>query len=216
MQGTTRKSTAPLGAIIADSDRLQRGSLVTVLEQLGFEQVADVGTAREALLLAERLRPRLTLVAPRLPDDSDFALVRALAEEHPGAVVLVAGELGREETLEALSAGARGVVSKRLEPDAFSAVVEAALTERAVLVPADVTGMLGSLRPTPSEAPLSGRELEVLALLVRGRDNAAIAAELHISPSTAKGHVSQILHKLRSENRVEAAVKGVRQGLVRL
>ena len=216
MPGTTRNSTARLGALIADSDRLQRGSLATALGKLGFDPVAGVGTAREALLLAEGLRPRLALVAPRLPDDSDFALVRAFVEEHPGALVLVAGELGREEALEALAAGARGVVSKRLEPEAFSAVVEAALMERAVLVPPDVAAMFRYLRPASSETPLSRRELEVLALLVRGRDNAAIAAELHISPSTAKGHVSQILHKLRSENRVEAAVKGVRQGLVRL
>jgi DNA-binding NarL/FixJ family response regulator len=63
-------------------------------------------------------------------------------------------------------------------------------------------------------ARLSTRELEVLRLLAGGRDNAQIAAELFISPSTAKSHVSRILGKLRSENRIQAAVYAVRCGLV--
>jgi DNA-binding NarL/FixJ family response regulator len=69
------------------------------------------------------------------------------------------------------------------------------------------------LPPLPDPA-LSPRELDVLALLVRGWDNAAIARELHISPSTAKGHVSHILAKLQSENRTDAALQGIRRGLV--
>jgi DNA-binding NarL/FixJ family response regulator len=202
-------------ALIADADRFQRGPLVALLSSLGCAPVAEAGTAREALLLAHRLRPGLVLLGVRLPDDSGHRLVRALAEEHPGAVILVAGELSRSDTLEALAAGARGVISKQLDRDAFAAVVEAAMSDRAVLVPPEVGELLSSVLPASSDPSLSRRELEVLALVVRGRDNAAIAEQLHISPSTAKGHVSHILRKLQSENRIEAAVKGVRRGLVR-
>lgn len=202
-------------ALIADGDRLQRGLLAAVLGQLGCRPVSEVGTAREALLSAERLRPKIVLVAARLPDDGEFELVRALVEEHPDAIVLVADELSEAETLAALAAGARGIVSKRLGRDAFASVLETAVSRHAVLVPPGLGELFSSVLPAPSDGSLSPRELEVLGLVVRGCDNAAIAAQLHISPSTAKGHVSHILRKLESENRIEAAVQGVRRGLVR-
>ena len=203
-------------ALIADADRLQRGLLAAALGPLGFRRVSEVGTAREALLAAERLRPKVVLVAACLPDDGEFELVRALVEEHPDAIVLVADELSRGETLAALAAGARGVISKRLDREAFASVLETAVSGRAVLVPPDLGELFSSALPAPPVASLSPRELEVLGLVVRGYDNAAIAAQLHISPSTAKGHVSHILRKLETENRIEAAVQGVRRGLVRL
>jgi two-component system, NarL family, response regulator LiaR len=61
---------------------------------------------------------------------------------------------------------------------------------------------------------LSDRELQVLRLIANGKDNAQIAAELHISPKTVKNHISNILMKLQIENRIQAAVFAVRSGLV--
>jgi DNA-binding NarL/FixJ family response regulator len=64
-----------------------------------------------------------------------------------------------------------------------------------------------------SRATLSPRELEILRLVARGMENAQIAAELNISPRTAKNHLSSILHKLGVANRVQAAIFAVRSGL---
>ena len=61
---------------------------------------------------------------------------------------------------------------------------------------------------------LSDREIEVLKLIANGKDNAMIAAELHISPKTVKNHISNILMKLQIENRIQAAVYAVRSGIV--
>ncbi len=61
---------------------------------------------------------------------------------------------------------------------------------------------------------LSDREIEVLKLIANGKDNALIAAELHISPKTVKNHISNILMKLQIENRIQAAVYAVRSGIV--
>ena len=61
---------------------------------------------------------------------------------------------------------------------------------------------------------LSDREIQVLKLIANGKDNAMIAAELHISPKTVKNHISNILMKLQIENRIQAAVYAVRSGLV--
>ena len=63
-------------------------------------------------------------------------------------------------------------------------------------------------------AELSDREIEVLKLIANGKDNAVIAAELHISPKTVKNHISNILMKLQIDNRIQAAVYAVRSGIV--
>ena len=61
---------------------------------------------------------------------------------------------------------------------------------------------------------LSDREIQVLKLIANGKDNALIAADLHISPKTVKNHISNILMKLQKENRIQAAVYAVRSGIV--
>ena len=63
-------------------------------------------------------------------------------------------------------------------------------------------------------AELSDREIEVLKLIANGKDNAQIAAELHISPKTVKNHISNILMKLQIDNRIQAAVYAVKSGIV--
>ena len=82
--------------------------------------------------------------------------------------------------------------------------------------------MLQRVRATSSQpdiaetirTELSDREIEVLKLIANGKDNAMIAAELHISPKTVKNHISNILMKLQIENRIQAAVYAVRSGIV--
>jgi len=63
-------------------------------------------------------------------------------------------------------------------------------------------------------AELSDREIQVLKLIANGKDNAHIAAELHISPKTVKNHISNILMKLQIDNRIQAAVYAVKSGIV--
>jgi DNA-binding NarL/FixJ family response regulator len=183
---------------------------------LDFNPVAEVGAARDAVSLAARLRPELTLVGAGLPDDPELDVVRELVEELPGAaIVVVADDLNPTQTAEALASGARGVISKQLDPDVFAAAVTTAMSMQVVLGSPFLAELVSSALPGAPDPALSRRELEILSLVARGRDNAAIAAQLHISPSTAKGHVSHILKKLETENRIQAAVQGVKRGLVR-
>ena len=67
--------------------------------------------------------------------------------------------------------------------------------------------------PAPRE-PLTDREREVLTLIAQGVDNAGIATRLHISQNTVKNHVSSVLDKLDVENRTQAAVQAIRDGLL--
>jgi len=83
------------------------------------------------------------------------------------------------------------------------------------MIPAAISAATAS--PEAAEAiraELSDREIEVLKLIANGKDNAMIAAELHISPKTVKNHISNILMKLQIDNRIQAAVYAVRSGIV--
>src|SRR5581483_11749928 len=100
--------------------------------------------------------------------------------------------------------------------------IAAAAAGESLVSPAIAAKVLQRLRATTTSAreaeairsELSERELQVLRLIANGKDNAQIAADLHISPKTVKNHISNILMKLQIENRIQAAVYAVRSGLV--
>ena len=104
--------------------------------------------------------------------------------------------------------------------DELLAGIRAAATGESLISPAIASKVLQRLRasgPSTREdstaSELSDRETQVLRLIANGKDNAQIAAELHISPKTVKNHISNILMKLQIENRIQAAVFAVRSGL---
>lgn len=164
-------------------------------------------------------------VVGQLGEDGDFsawnadALLWDLALTKGGpeglevpALVLVSDE---DEARQALSSGARGVLSRVSQPEVLSAALQAVARGLAVLEPA----LLASLLPVPGEPPppaeeLTARELEVLQLLSLGLSNKAIAGRLGFSEHTAKFHVAQILGKLGVESRTEAVVRAVQLGLI--
>lgn len=120
-----------------------------------------------------------------------------------------------DEARQALSSGARGVLSRASQPEALSAALQAVARGLVVLEPA----LLASLLPVPGEPQppaeeLTTRELEVLQLVSLGLSNKAIAGRLGFSEHTAKFHVAQILGKLGVENRTEAVVRAARLGFI--
>ena len=127
--------------------------------------------------------------------------------------------------LEALLAGAAGYLLKDATLEQIVAAVQAAAAGDAVIPPRVAPELLRRLRAAEparavaaagdGAAELSEREHEVLRLIVEGRDNAAIAAELFISPNTVKSHVASIFGKLGVESRLQASVQALRRGLVR-
>jgi DNA-binding NarL/FixJ family response regulator len=119
-------------------------------------------------------------------------------------------------------AGACGYLLKDAEVAEIVAGIRAAAAGDAMISPIVATRLVARLREesrrervaAPAAAPpLTGRERDILRLLTQGRGNAAIAAELIISPATAKTHVAHLLDKLGLDNRVQAAVYAVRHGV---
>jgi DNA-binding NarL/FixJ family response regulator len=121
---------------------------------------------------------------------------------------------------DAVLAGACGYLLKDASVEDIVAGVRAAAIGDSMVSPRMARTLLQQLRghrqndARPTTDSLSTREREVLRLVVEGKDNAAIATELFISPYTVKNHISNILLKLRVENRLQAAVCAVRDSLV--
>ena len=126
-----------------------------------------------------------------------------------------------EAVLEAVLAGASGYLLKDANLAEIIRGIRAAAAGQALIAPTVAGGLLARLRhhdepddPRADGRRLTPREIEVLALVVAGCDNGEIGERLHLSAGTVKHHISSILGKLAVDNRIQAAVLGVRLGLV--
>ena len=169
-----------------------------------------------AVRLAAELRPDVVLMDLRMPNLDGLEATSEILTADPAArVVALTVAAGEEDVAAAITAGASGYVIKDAPIDDVVAAIRAAVSGTAWLSPRAARAVLDRMRrdyvePGPAskalEKELSPRELEVLELVARGLDNNEIAAELCISPRTAKNHVSNILSKLGVSNRIQAAV----------
>lgn len=206
-----------LRVVIADDQELVRTGLRMILNaQPGIEVVGEAADGREAVALARRLRPDVCLFDIRMPGLDGIGAVRELAGPDvadPMAVVVITTFDLDEYVHGALKAGARGFLLKDAGPQMLVEALEAAASGDALIAP-KVTGRLlaafaqagpGTAPAQPID-PLTEREEQVLVTVARGRTNAEIAAELHISLSTVKTHLASLMQKLGARNRVEIAI----------
>ncbi|MFG3697265.1 response regulator [Micromonospora sp. NPDC047620] len=204
--------------LLADDQAMVRSGLRLILEnQPDISVVAEAADGVEALAAARRLRPDVCLVDIRMPRLDGIEVTRALAG--PGVVdplrVVVVTTFDLDEYVYgALRGGAVGFVLKDAGPALLVEAVRAASVGDALISPSVTLRLLRHLAVTASPAgrsgrqplrPLSERETEVVRAIAAGRTNQEIAAQLFISLSTVKSHVSGIQTKLGVRNRVEIA-----------
>jgi DNA-binding NarL/FixJ family response regulator len=224
------RSRARVRVFLVDDHVLFRTGLRALLEANGLEAVGDVGDAEQAFDPILRLRPDVVLMDLSLPGLSGVEATRRLTALIPDVQILIfTAHTGDQAVVDAVRAGACGYLLKDAPTDDLVRAIEAAARGQASLSPGATTVVLDRLRayrdaPSRSRVPnaetdltetdLSWRELEVLALLVEGKENVEIAQALSISPQTVKNHISSILAKLKVPNRTLAAVEAVWRGLV--
>ena len=185
---------------------------------------ANDGAAAVALVRDEH--PDVVLMDVRMPNVDGLEALRTLAADPDLAdvkvLVLTTFELD-EYVFEALRLGASGFLVKHTQPaDLVRAVREAAAGE-ALLSPSVTRRLIREFaaRPArpeltpPSMAVLTEREREVVALVAQGLTNDEIAAELIVSPATARTHVSRAMVKLQARDRAQLVVFAYQSGLVR-
>jgi DNA-binding NarL/FixJ family response regulator len=212
-----------ISVLLADDQAMVRSGLRLILEdQPGITVVAEAGDGAEAVALARRLRPDVSLVDIRMPRLDGIAVTRALAGPgvaEPLKVVIVTTFDLDEYVYGALRAGAVGFVLKDAGPALLAEAVRAASAGDALISPSVTVRLLRHLatsrRPAamPRATVLSQREAEVAAAIARGRTNQEIGAELFISLGTVKSHLGSIQAKLGVRNRVEMAAWAWESGL---
>jgi DNA-binding NarL/FixJ family response regulator len=206
-----------------DDHDLFRAGLRTLLEEQGVDVVGEADTGTRALEQIRETAPEVVVMDLNMPGISGVEATRQIAMIAPLTRVLVLTISDQDaDVMDAILAGACGYLLKDSTIDELMAGIAAAANGESLVSPAIAAKVLQRLRATstsPRDAEtirseLSEREIQVLKLIANGKDNAMIAAELHISPKTVKNHISNILMKLQIENRIQAAVYAVRSGLV--
>lgn len=209
-----------LRVLLVDDHDVFRHGLARLLAEHDVETVAEASSGAAGVRLASELAPDVVLMDLSMPAMSGVEATRAILAADAAARVLILSLSDDDESmLEALLAGAVGYVVKDDPLERIVAAIHAAAQGEAVIPARVAPEILRRLRaaepaPTDERPELSERELDVLRLIVDGRDNAAIAAELFISPNTVKRHVASIFAKLGVESRLQASVHALRRGLV--
>ena len=211
--------------IVADDQELVRTGLSMILDaQPDIEVVAQAVKGREAVTMAQHLRPDVCLFDIRMPELDGIEATRLLAGpdvEDPLAIVVITTFDMDEYVHGALRAGARGFLLKDAGPDLLVQAIHAAAVGDALIAPSVTARLLARFAAAGTETapaqpiePLTEREEEVLVTVARGRTNNEIAAELYISLSTVKTHLASIMTKIGARNRVEIAMWAYESGRV--
>jgi NarL family two-component system response regulator LiaR len=210
-----------LSVVVADDHDLFRRGLARLLQEAGMVVVGEAADGERAVQLCEELEPDVVVMDIHMPKLSGIEATRRITEAGLRTQVTVL-TVSAEETkvVDALLAGASGYLLKEAEADQVISAVAAAARGDSVISPrvaAKVVTRLrrdSGLRRDPEPTELSQRELAVLRLMTAGLGNTEIAVRLYISENTVKNHVSSILTKLGVDNRVQASVRAIRDGLV--
>jgi len=203
--------------VLVEDHALTRLALRTALGA-HYDVVGEAGDGPAGLALIERERPDVAVIDIGLPGMDGIALTEAIRASVPETRVVVVTMLDSHETvIAALAAGADAYVVKSADPAEIVDAVRAAAAGGAYFDPRIAHVVLARFSDTgaaASDSPLTARETDVLRLIADGVGNAEIADRLYIGLGTVKGHVRDILEKLKAADRTQAAVTALRRGYI--
>jgi DNA-binding NarL/FixJ family response regulator len=215
--------TDALRVLVVDDHDLFRTGLRNLLEDEGVLVVGEAAGGADAIRIVRELAPDVVVMDLNMPGMTGVEATRQISMVAPLTRVVVLTISDQDaDVMDAIFAGACGYLLKDSSIQELIQGIRAAAVGEALISPSIAAKVLRRVRsataPPEAEkairAELSEREIEVLKLIANGKDNAQIAAELHISPKTVKNHISNILMKLQIGNRIQAAVYAVRSGIV--
>jgi DNA-binding NarL/FixJ family response regulator len=215
--------------LVADDQALIRTAVREILRaDPEIEVVGEAVDGGDAVARAGALRPDIVLLDIRMPVfDGIEATARICADPAlAGTRVLILTTFEDDDNVvAALRAGASGFIGKGAEPDEIARAVRAVHAGESLLSASATRSLIAKYlesAPHPSPSPataavvaaLTPRESEILALVARGRSNEEIAADLVISPHTAKTHVNRVMTKLGAHDRAQLVVWAYETGFI--
>ena len=240
----TEEKTRKIKLMLVEDHVLTRIGLKVSLEKYSNIQViAETANGKEAVDLAKEKMPDLIIMDIGLVELDGIESTKRIKEANPNMkVIMLTSHEGEREILASLASGADGYCLKDTSPEQLMTAIESVYEGNAWLSSQVAEKVLRNFygkdisqikqadfskraedvqqkKATTSAyniptIPLSDRELEVLKLIVDGKSNQEIAEKLFITLATVKTHVRSILNKLSVDDRTQAAVKAMREGLV--
>lgn len=212
--------------LLVEDQKLIRVGLISLFDK-DIEVTAQAETGKEAVEKYRLTKPDVVLMDIGLPDISGIEATKRILEiDNKAKVVILTSHLSEQEVLDALHAGACAYVLKDISTDTLKMIIKT-VEEGAMWLDPQVVpilrekncGVIPARQMSRAmfkeqHANLTQREYEVLKLVVDGLSNNEIAQELTISEHTAKAHVCNIIQKLVVDDRTQAAVKALKEGLV--
>jgi NarL family two-component system response regulator LiaR len=203
--------------MLVDDHLMVRRGLATFLKVYDdFELVGEASSGQEAVKFCAQHQPDVVLMDMVMPDMDGASATKLIRQQYPSIQVLALTSFKEESLVKgALQAGAIGYLLKDVTADELARAIRAAHAGRTTLSPEAAQALVhAASQPPPPGFDLTGRELEVLALMVVGLNNTQIASKLVVSPSTIKSHVSNILSKLGVASRTEAVTLALRNNIL--
>ncbi len=209
--------------LVDDHDLFRKGVAALLTLRPGFQVVGEASDGSQALEQARAVRPDIILMDIHMPNCSGLDVIKALKQELPPVrVIMLTVSDNDHDLFAAIRNGADGYLVKNVKPERLFEMLDGIRRGESPISDCLTTKVLGELRRRDRETEgaaeekdgLTRRDVEVLELVARGATNKEIAQQLCITENTVKIHLHNILEKLHLENRIQAAMYAVREGLV--
>lgn len=205
--------------LIADDHHVvRRGLLFFLKTQKDIMVVGEASNGREAVELASELQPDIVLMDLVMPEMDGIQATRRIKSVYPHIHILMLTSFSdRDHVVPAIEAGAAGYQLKDIEPDDLVDTIRDIIAGKNRMHPEATTQLTKNnetnLNLPHMLHPLTRREKDVLAELTMGKSNKEIAASLFVTEKTVKTHISNIFSKLEVQDRTQAALYAVKNGL---
>lgn len=200
--------------LVDDHPVVREGLRGMISAEADLTVVGEAGSGGEAVAMAESLRPDVILMDLRMPDvDGVTATERILAALPETRVLVVTTYETDTDILRAVEAGAAGYLLKDATRAELAEAVREATRGKTVLAPAVADRLARWVRKPPA-VTLSAREIEILALVAKGKTNAEIGRSLYIGEATVKTHLLRVFNKLEVSDRTAAVTTAMSLGLL--